>query len=200
MKCFVKEIKSAFTCTPSSFVQSTFIVFRMRKSLLFHWIQSISSSQTRALNRPGWWPEPYASKALHLPSDSRWQAEILHFSPFSPYCSIASFQTSIWHYCAGLAKFGTNKKRKIISLNSKVAVKLHLPIQFNHQQRLTLPDMQLYLQPWFKSGNAFPDSLKTWWRDMQRVIFSVLCMYGFNIGRNLAKEPAPHFQHPIPVD
>lgn len=107
----------------------------MRKSLLFHWIQSISSLQTRALNELGWWPEPCASKALHLPSDPRWQAEIHYFSSFSPYCSIASFQTSIWHYCAGLAKFGTNKKRKIISSNSKVAVKLHLPIQFNHQQR-----------------------------------------------------------------
>lgn len=115
-------------------------------------------------------PEPWMGLAddlslvpIKLFTSCQTQDDKLRFTTsclFSPYCSIASSQTSIWHYCAGLAKFGTNKKRKIISSNSKVAVKLHLPIQFNHQQRSTLPDMQLYLQPWFKSGNSFPDSLK----------------------------------------
>lgn len=139
MKCLVKEIKFGFACTLSSFVLILFIVFRMRKSLLFHLIQSVISLKSESLNASEWWPETCASKTLHLLSSLRDNRPRFTTSPILLLAvQFTSFWTSIWHYCACLAKFGTNKKRKIISSNSKVAVKLHLSIQFNHQQRLCL--------------------------------------------------------------
>lgn len=139
MKCLVKEIKFGFACMPSSFVLILFIVFRMRKSLLFHLIQSVIS-----LSGVEAW--------VHLNDDLR-RVPVKLSTPCHPWDNSLRFTTSpilllavqltpswtsIWHYCACLAKFRTNKKREIISSNSKVAVKLHLPIQFNHQQRLCL--------------------------------------------------------------